>query len=283
MAAHVPGSVLRPIVPILATVGERTVTTYALLDTGANCDAIVPSLVKELGIEIRTEPRNIVVFGEKSKLAACGLADFIVTSFDSDTCISVRGALVSEILTTSNDRPPQNEDIEGLENMEGVVSFRELDDDLIGVILSAKHAKTWTGGEVVYGEPNQTMALKTAFGWTLLGPTSSEETDENVFNCCVVENELSTSLRDDINRMFRHDFLPRPGEETRSEMKHPSIQDKFAMKQIKDTLSFDEASGHYSCGLPWVNGRAAAAKNLDAEASKWNAIDRLKKLGKRLG
>jgi hypothetical protein len=69
MAAHVPGSVLRPIVSILATVGGRTVATYALLDTGANCDAIVPFLVKELGIQIRTEPRNLVVFGLKKNYA----------------------------------------------------------------------------------------------------------------------------------------------------------------------------------------------------------------------
>jgi hypothetical protein len=60
----------------------------------------------------------------------------------------------------------------------------------------------------------------------------SDEVDEKAFNCCVAEDELTTSLRDDINRMFKYDFLLRPGEETRSEMKHPSIQDEFALKQI---------------------------------------------------
>jgi hypothetical protein len=95
-------------------------------------------------------------------------------------------------------------------------------------------------------------------------------------------DELTTSLRDNINRMFRYDFLLRPGEVTRSEMKHPSIQDEFASKQIEETLSFDEATGHYTCGLPWVKGRAAAAECLDVEASKWNAMDRLTKLRRRL-
>jgi hypothetical protein len=82
--------------------------------------------------------------------------------------------------------------------------------------------------------------------------------------------------------MFRWDFLPRPGEETRPEVKHPSRQDEYAMKQIEESIQFDEVTGHYSCGLPWVNGRAAAAENLDAKASKWNAIDRLQKMGKRM-
>jgi hypothetical protein len=211
----------------------------------------------------------------------CGLADFNVT-FDSDVSVSVKGALVSEILTTSNDRAPNNEDIEGLESMEGIVSFHELDDELIGVILSAKHAKTWTGGEVIHGKPNQTLALKTDFGWTLIGPTTTGESDEEIFNCCIIENDHETKLQDDMHRMLRHDFLYRPGEETRSEKKHPSIQDKYAMDQIESSLRFDESTGHYSCGLPWVQGRAAAAENLDVEVSRWNAIDRLTKLSKGL-
>ena len=101
MAAHIPGSVLCPIVPILATAEGRTVETYALLDTGANCDAIVPFLVKKLGIKVKTEPRNLVTFGSrKVALKACDLADFEVTSFNSKVGVSVRNALVSEILTT---------------------------------------------------------------------------------------------------------------------------------------------------------------------------------------
>jgi hypothetical protein len=148
MAARTPGNVHRPIVPIIATVGNRSIETCELLDTGANCVAIVPFLVRELDIQIRTDPRNLVVFGgEKTTLRMCDLADFTVSSFVSEVLVSVRGALVSETLTTSNDRAPSNEDIEGLVSMEGIVSFRELESELIGVILSVKHGKTWTGGE----------------------------------------------------------------------------------------------------------------------------------------
>jgi hypothetical protein len=51
-------------------------------------------------------------------------------------------------------------------------------------------------------------------------------------------------------------------------MKHHSVQDEYAMKQIEDSLRFDETTGHYSCGLPWVNGRAAAAESLDVYTSR---------------
>jgi hypothetical protein len=42
------------------------------------------------------------------------------------------------------------------------------------------------------------MALKTKFGWTLLGPVASEEDGENSMNCCVVEEGSLEDLRDDI-------------------------------------------------------------------------------------
>jgi urocanate hydratase len=88
MAARTPGNACRPIVPIIATIGNRSMETYALLDTGANCDAIVPFLVRELDIQIRTEPRNLVVFGgEKTALRMCDLADFNVSSFESEVSV----------------------------------------------------------------------------------------------------------------------------------------------------------------------------------------------------
>jgi hypothetical protein len=125
MAAQTPGNVRRPIVQIIATVGSRSIETYALLDTGANCDAIVPFLVRKLDIQIRTEPRNLVVFGgEKTALRMCDLADLNVLSFESEVSVSVKGALVSEILTTSNDIAPSNEDIEGLVSLYLFVSWR---------------------------------------------------------------------------------------------------------------------------------------------------------------
>ena len=71
---------------------------------------------------------------------------------------------------------------------------------------------------------------------------------EPIFNGFVVEGDIEADLKDDINRMFRQDFMYRPGEERRSERKHPSIQDKFAMEQIERSVRFDKESGHYSLG-----------------------------------
>ena len=103
--------------------------------------------------------------------------------------LELRDALVSDILTTELDRPPMLEDIEDLDYMEGIVSFPELEDERIGVVLSARHAWTWTGGEVLKGNADQPLAIKTMFGWTVIGPSRGDQSGEAAVNCCAVDNE----------------------------------------------------------------------------------------------
>ena len=65
-------------------------------------------------------------------------------SLDTSCRVGVADALVGEILTTEREKPPSHEDIEKHPFMEGVVSFEELDDNHIGVILSAKYPFSYT-------------------------------------------------------------------------------------------------------------------------------------------
>jgi hypothetical protein len=60
LAAKVADGVLRPVAPVILTAGNELVATYAMFDTGSNCDAIVPSLVRKLNIVPKTEPKTVV-------------------------------------------------------------------------------------------------------------------------------------------------------------------------------------------------------------------------------
>jgi hypothetical protein len=194
---------------ILRHPSDHAVATYAMIDSGANCTGIVPELVRRLNMEVESKIKT-VTFLDRKTTAERELVSFEIVSLDENVCIKVKDALVSEVLTTANDKPSTNKEVEGLDYMEEIVSFQELDDVLIGVILPVQYARTWLGGKIVQGDLDQTIALKTEFGWTLLGPAASEEDREDSLNCCVVEDGSLEDLRDDINRMLRYDFLPRP-------------------------------------------------------------------------
>merc|ERR1711867_314251 len=70
-----------------------------------------------------------------------------------------------------------------------------------------------------------------------------------------------------------------PVDEGKNEM---SIEDKFAMKQLEESVRWDESVGKYRCGLPWRHGREHAAKILNALDSGRMALDRLKRSTHRM-
>ena len=139
-----------------------------MLDTAANRSAILPSLVQELEVPIRNTVTTVRAFDHQTTCER-QLATVKLEPLDGTFFLELWDAHVSDILTTDKDRPPTLEDIEDLDYMEGIISFPELEDERIGVVLSARHAWTWTGGEVLKGRADQPLAIETLFGWTLSG------------------------------------------------------------------------------------------------------------------
>ena len=57
-----------------------------------------------------------------------------------------------------------------------------------------------------------------------------------------------------MKRLFRKEFP-----EILENKIHESEDDKRAMKQMEDTIYFDEEIGHYRVGLPWKTSRKKVA------------------------
>ena len=93
-------------------------------------------------------------------------------------------------------------------------------------------------------------------------------------NCCVAESDLDPVIQE-VNRMWRHNFLIRDGEKASPDEVHPSREDQAAVDRIKETLVFDKELGHYRVGLPWKNGREAAAQQIDNGAFEAQAKKRM--------
>ena len=231
---------------------------------------------------IKYDNVEVSAFDQYSSSKLRGIANFSVEPLDSTFKLDVRKALVAEILTTENDKPPTQGDVEEHSFLEGTVHFEELDTDHIGMILSARHAWTWELGERLSDGPNRPIAVKTAFGWSLIGVNENREAQSDIaMNCCAVKRSAETT-EEDLNRIFRYDFLAREGEKVSPEVAHPSRNDQHALKQFKETVEFDEEIGHYRCGLPWVKTREEAAKTLNRLNTAGNAANRLRKATERM-
>ena len=70
-----------------------------------------------------------------------------VEPLDRSCVVDLSRVLISELVTTEEDKPPKKEDIEGYPHLEGV-SFPDLENKLIGLLLSAEYAWTWEQEEI---------------------------------------------------------------------------------------------------------------------------------------
>ena len=245
-----------------------------MLDGGSTKVVISQKLVKRLGL-IMTSKRTLLHTVEGTSQRDRFYTRFTIKNMTGDLVLPINDALVTDQLTMDGDKPPKNIEVQGHAYLVGV-TFEELPDDSVDVVLSAEFGYTWMGGEVRRSTPDRAIALHTPFGWALLGgrKTSKDETD-SCWKTTVTTDD--NGIWEMINRLFNHDF---PSIDINK--KHLSLDDEHALQQLRDTVTFDADKGHYICGLPWKASREHAAKVFSRIDSAGHARDRLIKATKRI-
>ena len=262
------------IVPVVIASESKCVKTYAMLDGGSNCDVINRRLANELQLNMSRVDSTLLLSVEGGRYGPREFTEFAVGNLEGDVTLTVTDALVSDFLTTDEERPPTNQEIEGIEYLEGV-KFDELDNKEIGLLISMRHAWTWLSGESRESTQDKPMAKKTKFGWALAG--GKGENSEKVNSCFKATVSRDDELRENIEKLWRNEF-PNISKST----KHASLEDDHAISQLKDTIVFDDGLGHYRVGLPWVKSRTEAAKTLNSVNSSKPAFDRIVKSVRKL-
>ena len=112
--------------PAVVTFAGRSVKTHILLDGGANACAISSSLAQKLQLPFVIESRDVSTF-EYRGVAPRKLTSFQLESLDGSFNLDITEALIGDILTTENDHPPTQADIEEHSMFEGTVYFEEID------------------------------------------------------------------------------------------------------------------------------------------------------------
>ena len=240
-----------------------------MLDGGSTAVVISDKLVDKLNLQTTTKwTRLYTVEGvtEKDRV----MADLAIGNLNGDINIHISQAIVADVLMTKDDRPPKNSETLGYPYLNGV-TFTELANDDVDLLLSVDYARLWLGGEVRRSTMNRPIALKTPFGWALAGGGGSENDAES--SCFRTAVEIDNGeLHGMIEKLFQTDFP-----KIASNHIHPSLEDEHAMKQLRETVRFDKELGHWRCGLPYVKTREEAAKRLNGINSSEHALRRLKK------
>ena len=132
--------------PVVIASEHKRIKTYAMLDGGSNCDVISKKLAKDLKLTLSSVDSTLLLSVEGGNYGSRDFTEFAVSNLDGDVILPISDALVSEFLTTEEEKPPTNKEIEGIEYLEGV-KFEELENKEIGLLISMRHAWTWLSGD----------------------------------------------------------------------------------------------------------------------------------------
>ena len=262
------------IVPVVIASEHKRMKTYAMLDGGSNCDVISRKLAEQLKLTMSSVDSTLLLSVEGGNYGFRDFTEFAVSNLEGDVMLLCSDTLVSDFLTTDEEKPPTNKEIEGIEYLKGV-KFDELENKEIGLLISMRHAWTWLSGESRELTRDKPIAKRTKFGWALAGGV--EENSEKPNSCFKTTILRDDELREDIEKLWKNEFP-----NISKNKKHPSLEDEHAVSQLKDTIIFDDGLGHYRVGLPWVKNRTEAAKTLNSVNSSKAAHDRIIKSVRKL-
>ena len=251
---------------------------YALLDSRATCSAIASDIIDKIEGDIRQLPLTLRTFGAKST-SYREVSSFTVSDLNENITIPIENALVSDLLSTDNETPPRNDLTSKYPHLIDV-TLDELEDPLIGIILDAKHSWAWLAQEARVGEPHQPIGILSQLGWYLIGgnPDYDDQLNKSDANLYIIDTSEPTLL-ETIQRMYKHDFIGRLGEDFSPEYSHRSQYDEYAESQLEESILFDEEERRYQIALPWKYGRETTAhifKNTNFLASARNRLHKLR-------
>ena len=241
--------VIRPLVAVklINSKNGKEITTYAMLDTGSDRDVISEDIILDLELEQRKRPVTIQTV-ESSTTDYRRFVDLRIESLDSSYGADINDALVGKLLTGDSDLPPAKRDLSALQHLDNV-DFIDIDAD-ISMIIGVSHAEAWAGAEIRRGTARQPLAMKTCFGWTLVGGWAKSDSMHIAYQSTIIDN---TVLHQDFEKIFYHDFATVSEEELGE-----SQENKDAIAQLMASIRFDDEKGKYRIGLPWKHGRKVA-------------------------
>ena len=197
---------VRPIVAVRMRWGKRSINTYALLDNCATDTYVLTEKARMIRAKLDYGPSKVTTVGSQSYDPEAAFASFYIEALDGSLAIKVEKALMGELITSKDELPPTNDDIKGYDYMKDVI-FDTCEDKTIGLIISAKHAWTWLQSDLRFGNTDQPIAMRSLWGWSLIGPTAKRQSeDQQPPNSFALLNIERTSIRDEVNSLKAQDF-----------------------------------------------------------------------------
>lgn len=230
----------------------NSLTTYALVDDGADKTLCDERLIKKLNINSR--PVTFHMTSATSKVRHEGREiDLRVSAVGSNDKIEVKGIWSVKSLQISTRSAVSNQELSTFAHLSDI-RIPEIDQSevllLIGTDMPVAHIPL----EVRTGTDKDPYAIKTRLGWIVRGPVNVKESRRhaNVNFRQTTNDELNRQ----IERMWNTDFQ----DTVATEKTCMSQEDKRALDIMDSTVKLED--GHYKLRLPWITNDITMPNNL---------------------
>ncbi|CAH8428647.1 unnamed protein product, partial [Schistosoma turkestanicum] len=187
-----------------------------------------------------------------------------VSSYESDESIRIERAYVVPSLPKIKRVVPEEKQLRLWQHLQGI-DLRRCESKRIGLLVGCNVPEAHRNLEQRLGRPEEPYAIKTIFGWTLIGPLGTHVTRH------IKPNHLSLSeIESTLERFYQQDLL----EESQSKDKDLSIEDRTALRIMEKSITLKDC--HYCISLPWKDSQ------LEWTDNKSYCLHRLNALRKRL-
>ena len=231
----------RVIVPVEVEARGVTVQTYAFLDTGSETSFIDKDLFSRLRIQESPRPVNIVTISQHSEPFEKYSVNLTVSSLMDDSVnFKIREVVKADALPVSPNAVVSLNDLLSLPHLQGV-TIPKMNQDKVSLLIGLDCPNAHRILEMREGDGTQPNAVKTPFGWSLLGPAINRTEGNRDMQTYFVQSDeaLDHEIRKSWFTEFEPDVINAPS----------SKEDREVATLLKNGVTHE--NGHFYAPLPW--------------------------------
>lgn len=234
------------ILPVEVQGPSKSVTTYALLDSGSDVSLCAQDLASDLGIQGELKPFFLTTQEKKDSVkVGQHISNLNVKSLDGANILTIDKIWTVNRLNVSSNSIPSKTEVDLWSHLDDV-NLTDVQDKEVKMIIGGNVPEAFWVLDERRGNPGEPYAIRSPLGWTLLGPTSIK-TDEPHYSTAFItlEDEKDDDrLMKQVQQFWNTDHVAEPPQSVKM-----SLEDKSALKTMSSSAQL--VDGHYQIGLPW--------------------------------
>jgi len=236
-----------PLVPVKvwSPDGSRSVSTYALLDSGSTTSFCTVSLARTLGIQGKQESLALTTLMSSVDSLAMSVLELNISHVHEQHMIHLDGIYAMRNLPVTMQNAALQEDVDKWPHLSGIDLVDSSSVSKVDLLIGQDVPTALAPLEVRKAGAKAPFAVRTLLGWTIQGPLGKRQRTSAVVNF-VTDDTLQQSLE----RFWKLDDY----QNLNGDMKDMSVQDRQAVAVMESTIKY--VDGRYEITITHSHGSA---------------------------